>query len=56
MKNKDNTDIMILRSKDLFEKANKDLNSDFTKYYDWIAREINRIKYMKKYSKLLKMD
>ena len=56
MKNKDNADVMILRSKVLYEKANKDLNNDFTKYYDWIAREINRIKYMKKYSKFLKMD
>lgn len=56
MKNKDNADIMILRSKDMYEKANKELNQDFTGYYDWIAREINRIKYMNKYKKLLKMD
>ena len=46
MKNKKNASILSLKSTELFEKCKKEKGMNFLLFYDWIDKEIARIKYL----------
>jgi hypothetical protein len=49
MKNKKYPEIMTLKTRQLWEMAQREVKLEFTDYPDWLEKEVNRIKYLVKY-------
>lgn len=56
IKNKKNPEILILKTKELWQKAQSEVNLDFTDYQEWLEKEVHRIKYLSKYKQQLNRD
>ena len=52
MKNKKYPQILALKSNELFEKCKKEKGMNFLLFYDWIDKEIAKIKYLIKYKRV----
>jgi len=56
MKNKKHPEIMTLKTRDLWARAEREVKLEFTEYPDWLEKEVHRIKYLAKYKQQLRRD
>ena len=52
MKHKKYAQILALKTSDMYEKCMKEKGMTFLMFYDWIEKEIAKIKYMIKYKRV----
>jgi hypothetical protein len=57
IKNKTHPEIMTLKTRDLWQKAEKEgVKLEFTDYPDWLEKEVARLKYLAKHKQQLQRD
>ena len=49
IKNKNHPEIMSIKTRDLWQKAGKEVKLEFTDYPDWLEKEVGRLKYLAKH-------